>query len=52
MYSIPVDLEKFGQYGALQHMLFPSIITVICIAQNGAGPINHPVISSHAPRVI
>ena len=34
MYSIPVDLEKNGQYGALLHMLFPSIITDICIAQN------------------
>ena len=52
MYSIPVDLENFGQYGALLHMLFPSIITEICIAQNGAGPINRPVISSHAPRVV
>ena len=31
-------------------MLFPRIITEICIAQNGAGPINRPVISSHAPR--
>ena len=52
MYSMPVDLEKLGQYGALLHMLFPSIITEICIAQNGAGPINRPVISSHAPRVV
>ena len=50
-YFISVDLEEFGQYGALLHMLFPSIITEICIAQNGAGPINRPVISSHAPRV-
>ena len=25
MYSIPVDLKKFGQYGALLHMLFPII---------------------------
>ena len=52
MYSIPVDLETFGQHGALLNMLFPRIITEICIAQNGAGPINRPVISSHAPRVV
>ena len=52
MYSIPIDLEKIGQYGALLHMLFPRIIIEICIAQNGAGSINCPVISSHAPRVV
>ena len=52
MYSIPVDLVTFGQHGALLDMLFPRIITEIFIAQNGAGPINRPVISSRAPRVV
>ena len=42
MYSISVDLENFGQYGALLLMLFPSIITEICIAQNGAGAHQSP----------
>ena len=48
----PTNLKSSDNMVLCLHMLFPSIITEICNAQNGAGPLNRPVISSHESGLI